>query len=151
MTLDVRPVALEETRALRQAVLRPHQAIEELAESEPAAAFAVGAFEAGELLAVGLIGPEGEPGSWRVRGMAASAPARGRGAGTAVLAALLDHAREQGARRVWASVRVPARTLYERAGFVVSSEVFEPPHIGPHVIMEVVLSHHQASCDSITP
>jgi hypothetical protein len=32
-------------------------------------------------------------------------------------------------------VRVPARSLYERAGFVTASEEFEPPHIGPHVVM----------------
>jgi GNAT superfamily N-acetyltransferase len=84
---------------------------------------------------VGLIGPEGDPGWWRVRGMATLPEARGRGAGTAVLNALLDHARSQEAVGVWASVRVPARSLYERAGFVTVSDEFEPPHIGPHVIM----------------
>jgi GNAT superfamily N-acetyltransferase len=121
---------------LRQAILRPHQRIEELAESEPPDAFAVGVFDQDELVGVGLIGPEGEPGAWRVRGMATAPSARGRGVGTAVLGALLDHARAHGARRVWASVRVPARSLYQRAGFVTTSEEFEPPHIGPHVIMD---------------
>ena len=125
-----------QTRPLRQAVLRPHQTIEEMTESEPADVFAVGAFEGEEMIAVGLIGPEGEAGDWRVRGMATVPEMRGRGAGAAVLAALLDHAREHAARRVWASVRVPARSLYERAGFAVVSDEFEPPHIGPHVIME---------------
>lgn len=86
-------------------------------------------------MGVGLIGPEGDPGWWRVRGMATTPAARGRGTGTAVLGALLDHARARGATGVWASVRVPARSLYERAGFVVASDEFEPPHIGPHVIM----------------
>jgi ribosomal protein S18 acetylase RimI-like enzyme len=116
-------------------VLRPHQTIEQMAETEPADAFAVGAFEDDALIAVGLAGPEGDPGAWRVRGMAASPPARGRGAGTAVLDALLRHAREQRADRVWASVRTPARSLYERAGFAAVSEEFELPEIGPHVIM----------------
>ncbi len=116
-------------------MLRPHQTLEEMAEAEPAEVFAVGAFEGERLVAVGLIGPEGEPGAWRVRGMATAPDARGRGAGTAVLEALLEHARGYGAERVWASVRVPARSLYERAGFVVVSDEFEPPHIGPHVIM----------------
>jgi GNAT superfamily N-acetyltransferase len=134
--LSVRPVAREETRALRQAVLRPYQRIEELSESEPPDAFAVGAFDGEELVAVGLIGPEDESARWRVRGMATRPERRGQGAGSAVLTALLEHAQDQGARRVWASVRVAARTFYERAGFVVSSEVFEQPPIGPHVIME---------------
>ena len=126
---------MAQTRPLRQAVLRPHQTLEEMTESEPADVFAVGAFEGEEMIAVGLIGPEGEAGDWRVRGMATVPEMRGRGAGAAVLAALLDHAQEHAARRVWASVRVPARSLYERAGFVVVSDEFEPPHIGPHVIM----------------
>jgi len=30
-------------------------------------------------------------------------------------------------------------TLYERAGFVVASDEFEPPHIGPHYRMELSL------------
>jgi GNAT superfamily N-acetyltransferase len=128
-------VPVEETRALRHELLRPHQRIEELAESEPPDALALGAFEGDALVGVGLIGPEGDPGWWRVRGMATVPAARGRGAGSAVLEALLEHARANGAIGVWASVRTPARSLYERAGFVKASDEFEPPHIGPHVIM----------------
>lgn len=106
-----------------------------MVESEPPDAFAVGAFDDDELIAVGLVGPEGRPGAWRVRGMATAPEARGRGAGSAVLQALLDHARAGGANEVWASVRTPARTLYERAGFHADSDVYEVPHIGPHVLM----------------
>lgn len=108
-----------------------------MSASEPGGAFAVGAYDGDELVAVGLVGPEGEPGAWRVRGMASLPETRGRGAGTAVLAALLDHARAEGAAEIWASVRTPARTLYERAGFRVDSEVYEEPHIGPHVVMRL--------------
>jgi len=126
---------VERTRALRQSVLRPHMTIDEMVESEPPEAFGVGAFEGDELIAVGLIGREGEPGDWRVRGMATAPEARGRGAGSAVLQALLRHAVQRGGRRAWASVRTPARSLYERAGFAPISDVFEVPHIGPHVIM----------------
>ncbi len=124
-----------QTRALRQKVLRPHQSLEELAGHEPPEAFAVGAFDDERLIGVGLTGPEGEPGAWRVRGMATEPDARGQGAGSAILNALLDHARACGARRAWASVRIRARTLYERAGFSVVSDEFEPPDIGPHLVM----------------
>jgi GNAT superfamily N-acetyltransferase len=113
--------------------------IEEMAESEPPDAFAVGAFDRDELVGVGLVGPEGEPGEWRVRGMATAPEARGAGAGTAVLAALIDQARSGGAREVWASVRTPARSLYERAGFDAESDVYELPRIGPHVRMRLRL------------
>ena len=121
-------------------MLRPHLTVDEMSETEPADAFAVGAFEGDELVAVGLVGPEGEPGQWRVRGMATAPQARGRGAGAVVLGALIDHARAGGARELWASVRTPAMRLYERAGFFVDSDVYEVEHIGPHVLMRLELA-----------
>ena len=110
-------------------------------DTEPEGAHAVGAFDGEELIAVGLIGPDPDRrlGSWRVRGMATKPAARHGGAGTAVLAALLEHARAEGARSVWCTVRTPARSLYERAGFRTVSEEFELPDIGPHVVMELML------------
>jgi len=136
---DLRQIPLADTRALRREVLRPYMALDELAAHEPADSVAFGAFEGDELVAVGLIGPEGEPGDWRVRGMAARAQARGRGAGSAVLQALVQHAVRHGARRVWCNARTPARTLYERTGFVIASDEFEPPDIGPHYRMELAV------------
>jgi GNAT superfamily N-acetyltransferase len=135
--LLVRPVQVERTRALRQAVLRPHQTLAELADTEADGAFALGAFDTDELVAVGLVSPDGEPGAWRVRGMATAPQARGRGAGTAVLAGLLDHAAAHGATRIWCNARTPARSLYERAGLRVASAELELPMIGPHFLMEM--------------
>lgn len=126
---------MERTRRLRRQILRPHQSEAELASHEPAGAYAVGSFQGDELVAVGLIGREGQAGEWRIRGMATQEAARGRGHGSAVLAALLEHALEQEATAVWCQVRVPARGLYERAGFQAESEEFELPDIGPHLLM----------------
>jgi ribosomal protein S18 acetylase RimI-like enzyme len=133
-------VPLERTRALRRAILRPQQTLEQLAAHESEDAFAVGAFEDGELIAVGFVVPDGEPGDWRIRGMATAPAARGRGVGTAVLDALIAHASAQGASRIWCNARLPARSLYERAGLRVVSECFELPEIGPHYVMERRLS-----------
>jgi len=136
--IEVRPIPLTETRTLRRRVLRPKLSVQELASHEPAGSVAFGAFEGDELVAVGLVGRDGEePGDWRVRGMATEPDARGRGAGTSVLRALVEHAVAHGATRVWCNARTPARRLYERAGFVVASEEFEPPDIGPHYRMEL--------------
>ena len=135
-SFTISPIALAQTRALRQAVLRPHETLAALAAHEPAGCYAVGAFDAGALVSVGLIGRDGGPGDWRIRGMATVPAARGRGAGTAVLDALLRHAAEQGATRVWCNERTPARGLYERAGLRVVSDEFELPLIGPHLVME---------------
>jgi GNAT superfamily N-acetyltransferase len=134
--LLVRAVTVEQSRAIRRAVLRPHETLEEVTAREAADAVAVGAFDGDELVAVGLVAPDGEPGAWRVRGMATVPHARGMGAGSAVLGALLEHALAGGAARVWCNARTPTRSLYERAGFRVTSEEFELPQIGPHVVME---------------
>jgi GNAT superfamily N-acetyltransferase len=130
------PVAA--TRPLRQAVLRPFLELEQLADSEPpdAAAFGVPG-GAGAPVAVGLIGPEGEPGAWRIRGMATAPEARGRGFGGSVLAALVAHAATHGAARVWCNARTAAMTLYAREGFEVVSEEWDEPRIGPHVRMSL--------------
>jgi len=135
--LDLRSLPLAQTRALRRDVLRPYMPVEELASHEPTDAVAFGAFDGGELVAVGLVGPEGEPGDWRVRGMATKPEARGRGAGTRVLDALVQHATAHGARRVWCNARTPALSLYRRAGFEATSEEFQTPRIGPHYRMEL--------------
>ena len=134
---DLRSIPLAQTRALRRDVLRPYMTVDELATTEPGSAVAFGVFEADELVAVGLVGPEGEPGDWRIRGMATAAHARGRGAGTKVLQALVQHAIDNGATRLWCNARTPARSLYERAGFVATSDEFETPRIGPHYRMEL--------------
>lgn len=134
---DVRPVTLPQTRDLRRRVLRPHQTAAELAAAEDDRAFAVAAVDhSGAIVACGHVAPDGEPGGWRVRGMATEPAARGAGAGSAVLQELVDHATAHGATRIWCNARTPAVTLYARAGFAVVSDRFELPDIGPHVVME---------------
>jgi GNAT superfamily N-acetyltransferase len=135
VTFDVRTVEPALTRPLRQRVLRPHESLEELASHEPPGVHAVGAFAGGELIAVGFVCPDGEPGEWRVRGMATAPEHRGCGVGAAILEQLVDHARAQGATRVWCNARTPALGLYERAGFERESDEFEIPGIGPHFVM----------------
>lgn len=137
--IEVRPIPLAETRIVRKQVLRPHQSLDELATHEPPGAVAFGAFDRSGLIGVGLVGAEGEPGDWRVRGMATLPHARGRGAGSRILQALVHHAAAHGAKRVWCNARVRALPLYQRAGFAVASELFEPSDIGPHYRMELPL------------
>jgi ribosomal protein S18 acetylase RimI-like enzyme len=134
----VRSVPIGDTRELRRAVLRPHETLEQVAAREAPDTYVAAAFDGDALVAAGMIVPGNEHGEWRIRGMATDPAARGRGAGSAVLGALLEHAAQQGALRVWCNARTPARSLYERAGMRVVSEEFELPEIGPHVVMELV-------------
>lgn len=132
----VREVAVADTRALRQSVLRPHQSVAAMAADEAEGVIAVAAYRGASIVAVGLIAPSPEREGWRIRGMATVPEARGQGAGSAVLTELLRRAVTAGAGRVWCNARTPARRFYERAGFAVCSAEFDVPPIGPHVVME---------------
>jgi GNAT superfamily N-acetyltransferase len=141
----VEVVAEEVTLPLRQAVLRPHMSIEELAGAGHAgpgvlwcAAYPDGA--AGEVVGTGSVSRGSPPWApdepaWRVRAMAVAPGCRGQGIGSAVLATLLDHVRDHGGGLTWCNARTPAQGLYARAGFVPVGDVFEIDHIGPHVAM----------------
>lgn len=133
----LRAVPVAQTRPLRQAILRPHQSMEEMAADEADGVFAVAVLRDREPIAVGMIAPDGQPGGWRVRGMATAGHARGLGAGRAVLDALLAHALDHGAARIWCNARAGARGFYERAGFETASDEFTLPDIGPHFVMEL--------------
>jgi GNAT superfamily N-acetyltransferase len=138
--ISVVQIPVEQTRALRQSVLRPHESLDQLAADEPGDVYAAGVFRDGALVAVGFAAPDGPPGSWRVRAMATVAEERGRGLGAAVLEALVRHVREHGGVRVWCNARTPARAFYERAGFHATSQEFEIAPIGAHFVMERSLS-----------
>lgn len=142
----MRAVPAETTFPLRQVVLRPHQRIEELAEpsdDHPDAGHYAAVDDAGHVVGTGTVGrrpppwsPDGHSeGGWQIRGMAVAPGQRGRGIGSAVLSALLAHVEQRGGEPVWCNARVPARGLYEHAGFHTVGEPFEMEHIGLHVVM----------------
>jgi predicted GNAT family N-acyltransferase len=146
--MRVERVAPDVVRPLRQRVLRPHQTLEEQVfegdDAPGAAHFA--AYDADDVvIGIASITPEPFPGAggtgtpgrdFRVRGMATD-PERGRGtgAGGALLRACVDHARHEGATRVWCNARTPARGFYEHAGFIAEGKEFALPDIGPHYLM----------------
>ncbi|MCA1825164.1 MAG: GNAT family N-acetyltransferase [Mycobacteriales bacterium] len=143
----VRAVTAEDTRPLRQRVLRPHQTLADLAHSDDVSATYFAAYdESGRLVACASVRPEPFPGesesaSWRLRGMASEPDVRGQGYGAAVLAAVVAHARAQGAAEVWCTARVTARDFYGRHGFVPASDVWaDPAYVGPHLHMRRPLS-----------
>jgi GNAT superfamily N-acetyltransferase len=125
---------LNTVRRLRDAVLRPGFARGGSiypGDDEPDTLH-VGAFLAGEAVAVASIcreAPPGEndPAAWRLRGMATSPEHRGQGAATRLLSRCVAHARTLGGRRVWCSARVTVAEFYRRHGFVAVGEPFTLP------------------------
>ena len=141
--VEVRAVPAEVTFPLRQAVLRPHQRVDELAlptDGDPATGHYAAFDGGGRVVGTGMVSrvspwwaPD-QPG-WQVRGMAVEPSLRGRGIGSAILGVLLEHVRDHGGGLAWCNARTPARRLYEHAGFTTIGEPFELEHIGPHIAM----------------
>jgi GNAT superfamily N-acetyltransferase len=144
----VEAVPASATWALRRAVLRPARADTDLAlpdDDAPetgtyAALDADSAVVSSARVAPSplpaVIEPDVAEGPvWRLRGMATRPELRGRGIGSAVLARAIAHVAEHGGRLLWCNARLPARTLYLRAGFVEAGDPWDDPELGPHVVM----------------
>lgn len=139
---EVRAIAAEQTRGLRQRVLRPHQPPEEMVYpgDDELETLHLGAYVDGQLVGVASLyrqapPTEPDPGARRLRGMAVSPALQGGGIGRALLEGCLAHARARGATRLWCNARAAAAGFYSRLGFQVQGEEFELPGIGPHLLM----------------
>lgn len=146
MEHDVRRIPAEETYAIRQPILRPHQGVEAVAWPGDHAPGTVhfGAFEGGRLVGVGTLQREPPKGSadlraWRLRGMATLPEVRGRGHGAAIVRAALDHARKEGGTLLWFNARTSAVPFYEKLGFHRAGHEFFVPDAGPHFYMDMRL------------
>ncbi len=140
----VRQCGPSDVIALRQSVLRPHQTLDEVSlpgDNRPDAAHFCALDANGQVITVASVWreapswPSGDADSWRLRGMATAPEWRGKGAGTAVLAAVIAHAAAAGGGLLWCNARLGAVAFYERAGLVTRGEQWEEPVIGPHIAM----------------
>ena len=76
--------------------------------------------------------------AWQVRGMATRADLTGQGIGTALLGFAVAALREDaGPRLLWCNARVSAMGFWERAGWVIASDVFDIAGVGPHRVLEL--------------
>ncbi|MBM3695502.1 MAG: GNAT family N-acetyltransferase [Actinobacteria bacterium] len=139
---EVRAVAAEEVRALRRALLRPHQEVEELvyAGDDHPETLHLGGFRHGRMVGIATIMFRPMPGraeraAWQVRGMAVDHGHRGYGLGGLLLRRCLAHAAAGGGRLAWCNARAGSFGFYERHGFRRDGEPFELPDIGPHYRM----------------
>ncbi len=142
-TFEVRPISAADTRPLRQAILRPHQSIHELAfhGDDAPDTLHVGAFCNEQHVGVASVlrdPPPGEVGAtfWRLRAMAVLPDLQRRGCGAALLEACLAHARKHDGKTLWCNARSSAAGFYRKFGFEICSEEFELPRIGPHFVMQ---------------
>lgn len=147
-TWPVEAVAAEATYPLRQQVLRPHQALDEVgfagdhdADTGHFAVFASGRIVGVATVlhqpppaAVAIVAPD--PGDWwRLRGMAVREECRHQGAGAALVGAARDHVAAHQGRALWCHARLPAVAFYRALGFATAGEPWDEPAIGPHITM----------------
>ena len=146
--ITVERVDAEVTYPLRQRVLRPGRppaAARFAIDDDPSTASFAARTPDGEVVATVVVYPEpcpwlpDRPSAWRLRGMATAPDHRGQGIGTRVLLAALAHVAAAGGDLVWCNARVPARRLYERAGFRTHGAAWDDPEIGPHIAMWLYL------------
>jgi predicted GNAT family N-acyltransferase len=120
---------------LRRAVLRRPLGLdftaEQLAAESGDTHFA--AFDDGALVGAVVMTPC-DATTVKLRQMAVSPAARGRGIGAALLRAFEAHARGNGMAAVTLAARLTARAFYERNGYAAEGEVFEEVTI-PHIRM----------------
>lgn len=149
MQFRVDRVPASVTWELRQAVLRPHQAIDQLAlpdDDEVSTGTFAAIDENEEVVGTVRVAPARPPfplgaevpanaSTWQLRGMATREDVRTVGIGTALLNRVVEYVAEDGGGLIWCNARVPATGFYRRGGFVVQGDVWEEPAIGPHVVM----------------
>jgi len=134
-------VAVAETIALRQRVLRPSltvRDVETARDRDVDTVHVIARLLTGEVVGTGTVikqeSPWGESG-WRLRWMAVDAAYRRCRVGARLLAELVEHAGAGGGGILWCNARLPAVPFYERAGFAVRGEPWDDPDAGPTVVM----------------
>jgi GNAT superfamily N-acetyltransferase len=148
--LAVKLIELDDTFALRKAVLRPWLTPEEARATwtDTPEHFQVGALRDGEVVGTAgfLIDVQTDyldafgPLQWRLRGMASAPDCRGQGIGGRVLSfGIAEIARRLGVRgqasaALWCNGRTVAQRFYERHGFRPIGDLFETPGTGPHFV-----------------
>jgi len=105
----------------------------EIDTQDPLSLHALALDASGTAVATGRLLPDGHIGR-----MAVTQAARGQGAGTAVLLALMQAARERGHREVVLSAQTHAVPFYARLGFATEGAVYDDAGI-PHIDMRRAL------------
>jgi predicted GNAT family N-acyltransferase len=154
-SVSVAEVAAEETYTLRGTVLRPNGGEITWAGDEDPGTFHLAARDDdGAVIGVVRYSPAPCPwrplarSPWQLRGMATDGAVRGSGTGRLLVVEGLARVAARGGDLVWCDARVSAAGFYERMGFVVVTDEFEKPGIGPHVGMVIEVPPPDASRSS---
>lgn len=144
--LLIKEISSEDTVPLRSKILRPGQDIKNCIYPNDGDkdAFHLGAFIETKQIAIVSFYKENHPDltgkiQYRFRGMATLNEYRKKGYASSLLRFAFQKIKLMNGDQVWCNARINAITLYENMGMKVSSEEFDIPGIGPHLVMKIDL------------
>ena len=146
MNLQIKKISPEDTRSLREKILRPGQPLDNLIYSGDynPEAYHAGAFVDNNLIGIASVYLKAKDGeqrkdSWQLRGMAIDESMQGKDIGKQLLENCIEYIKSCNDKHLWCNARVKAIGFYKKMGFEITSDEFEIPEIGSHYIMEINL------------
>jgi GNAT superfamily N-acetyltransferase len=138
----LRKISAEETRPMRNAILRPGYPPELsiYPNDDDNRTFHTGAYHNEVLVGVASLFHESPPydesiDGWRLRGMAVVENKQRQGIGRALVESCLVYAKSQHGEIMWCNARTSASHFYHSLGFIEHGNEFNIPESGPHYIM----------------
>ncbi|WP_316750728.1 GNAT family N-acetyltransferase [Pedobacter gandavensis] len=137
----IKKITAAETLPLRSLVLRNGMPYAQCIFPQDAqeGVFHLGCFEGTQLVTVATFFPEDRleqgAGGFRLRGMASDPAFAGKGYGAKLIKFAIDELTSANAAYIWCNARSTAAPFYEKLGFVLISEEFQIPGVGPHFDM----------------
>ncbi|GIK63365.1 MAG: putative N-acetyltransferase YitI [Chloroflexota bacterium] len=140
--VEVRPIPVEATYAIRQQVLWPDdppEAIHRLGDSA-VGTLHVGGFWEEQMVSIATVIRDAPPETqhstaWRLRAVATLPEFQGRGIGKAVISHCIEYAIQQGGTLLWCNARPDAVGFYEKLGFQIEGDLHAGLGHGPRYFM----------------
>lgn len=140
--VEVKEITAEKTYDIRHRILRPNQPADACRYETDLldGTFHLGGFIDGTLISIASFHKlprsdlEGVL-QYQLRGMATLEGFRKQKAGSALIRHAEERLRERRADLLWCNARTSVKEYYKRLGFSEKGDVYEIPHIGPHVLM----------------
>ncbi len=140
--MQIEQINANETLSLRQSILRPNSPLSECMYEgdDENTTVHLGAIKEGVVVGIVSIYQRPCPDistecGFQFRAMATALSIRGQGVGFQLLKAAQDHAKNKGAKYLWANARSVAIDFYKKAGYSIYPDKFEIQGVGPHYLI----------------